>query len=131
MPTSSAFFVGQQAVDQFLRYGGNTDQLRMRVALLYQKEWPPDEIADHLQVLYHGGNGITTEEGRMSSWFGYDGIHLAHKERARYEATAQVIPWERAAERIGELLEAGQFASNVELLEAESHERYLHSERLV
>ena len=130
MPTSSAFFVGQQAVDQFLRYGGNTNQLRMRVALLYQKDLPPEEIADHLQVLYHGGNGITTEEGRMSAWFGEDGIHLAHGERARYEATAQVIPWERAVERIGELLEAGQFASNVELLETESYERHLLSESL-
>ena len=131
LPTSSAFFVGQQAVDQFLRYGGNTDQLRMRVALLYQKDLPPDEIADQLQMLYHGGNGITTEEGRMSAWFGEDGIHLAHGERARYEATAQVIPWERVVERIGELLEAGQFASNVELLEAESHERDLLSESLL
>lgn len=56
---------------------------------------------------------------------------FAHGERARYEATAQVIPWERAAERIGELLEAGQFASNVELLEAESHERDLLSESLL
>ncbi len=128
---SSLFFVGQQAVDQFLRYGGNTDQLRMRVALLYQKDLPPDEIADHLQVLYHGGNGITTEEGQMSAWFGEDGIHLAHGERARYEATAQVIPWERAVERIGELLEAGQFASNVELLETESYERHLLSESLI
>ena len=131
LPTSSAFFVGQQAADQFLRYGGNTDQLRMRVALLYQKDLPPDEIADHLQVLYHGGNGITTEEGQMSAWFGEDGIHLAHGERARYEATAQVIPWERAVERIGELLEAGQFASNVELLETESYERHLLSESLI
>ena len=35
------------------------------------------------------------------------------------------MSWQDAAERIGQLLEAGQFASNVELAEAESYERSL------
>ena len=38
--------------------------------------------------------------------------------------------WESAAERIGELLESGQFASNVELAEAAGYERSLLSEKL-
>ncbi len=53
-------FVGQQDVDQFLRYGGNTDHLRMRVVSLFQIEMPLPMIAERLQMLYHGGNGITT-----------------------------------------------------------------------
>ena len=39
-----------------------------------------------------------------------------------YKRQAQVISWESAAERIGELLESGQFASNVELAEAAGYE---------
>ena len=106
MLTSSAFFVGQQAVDQFLRYGGNTDQLRMRVIHLFQMDIPLPLMTTRLQALYHGGNGITTEHGPMAAWYDEDGIHLAHGDRARYEANAQVIPWESAVQRIGELLEA-------------------------
>ena len=131
LPTSSAFFVGQQAVDQFLRYGGNTDQLRMRVIHLFQMDIPQPLMITRLQALYHGGNGITTEHGPMAAWYDGDGIHLANGDRARYEANAQVIPWESAAQRIGELLEAGQFASNVELLEADGYERSLLAESLI
>ena len=131
MPTSSAFFVGQQALDQFLRYGGNTDQLRMRVIHLFQMDIPMPLMTTRLQALYHGGNGITTEHGPMAAWYDEDGIHLAHGDRARYETNAQVIPWERAAQRIGELLEAGQFASNVELLEADGYERNLLAQSLI
>lgn len=131
MPTSSAFFVGQQAVDQFLRYGGNTDQLRMQVIHLFQMDIPLPLMTTRLQALYHGGNGITTEHGPMAAWYDEDGIHLAHGERARHETNAQVIPWESAAQRIGELLEAGQFASNVELLEADGYERSLLAESLI
>ena len=131
LPTSSAFFVGQQAVDQFLRYGGNTDELRMRVIHLFQMDIPQPLMTTRLQALYHGGNGITTEQGPMAAWYDEDGIHLAHGNRARYEANAQVIPWERAAQRIGALLEAGQFASNVELLEADGYERSLLAESLI
>ena len=129
--TSSAFFVGQQDVDQFLRYGGNTDHLRMRVVSLFQIEMPLPMIAERLQMLYHGGNGITMEQGYMAAWYDVDGIHLALGDRARYVTTAQIIPWESAAQRVGQLLEAGQFASNVELLEAEGYERQLLSQSLL
>lgn len=98
---------------------------------LFQIEMPLPMIAERLQMLYHGGNGITMEQGHMAAWYDVDGIHLALGDRARYVTTAQFIPWESAAQRIGQLLEAGQFASNVELLEAESHERQLLSQSLL
>lgn len=129
--TSSVFFVGQQDVDQFLRYGGNTDHLRMRVVSLFQIEMPLPMIAERLQMLYHGSNGITMEQGHMAAWYDANGIHLAPGDRARYVTTAQIIPWESAVQRIGQLLEAGQFASNVELLEAEGYERQLLSQSLL
>ena len=61
----------------------------------------------------------------MSAWYAEDGIHLSHGKSVRYDRSAQVISWESAAERIGELLESGQFASNVELAEAAGYERSL------
>nr|WP_330425950.1 SNF2-related protein [Blautia sp. TF12-31AT] len=66
----------------------------------------------------------------MSAWYAEDGIHLSHGKSVRYDRSAQVISWESAAERIGELLESGQFASNVELTEAAGYERSLLSEKL-
>ena len=50
-------------------------------------------------------------------------MHLAKGRTARYKTTAQVISWEAAVERIGQLMQDGKYASNVELVEAEEHER--------
>ncbi|WP_146040230.1 hypothetical protein, partial [Acetatifactor muris] len=109
---SSAFSFAQKDIDHVLRLGGNTDRLRERVTAEFEKQKPIPEIAAALQSLYHGGNGFTTDAGRITVWYGEDGIHLSHGKSARYDKSAQVISWEGAAERIGELLESGQFASN-------------------
>ena len=127
---SSAFSFAQKDIDHVLRLGGNTDRLRERVTAEFEKQKPVPEIAAALQSLYHGGNGFTTDAGRITVWYGEDGIHLSHGKSARYDKSAQVISWEGAAERIGELLESGQFASNVELAEAEGYERSLLANKL-
>ena len=85
----------------------------------FEKQKTTAEIAEILKTLYHGGNGL----GSVSAWYAEDGIHLSHGKSVRYDRSAQVISWESAAERIGELLESGQFASNVELAEAAGYER--------
>ena len=92
----------------------------------FEKQKTTAEIAKILKTLYHGGNGL----GSVSAWYAEDGIHLSHGKSVRYDRSAQVISWESAAERIGELLESGQFASNVELAEAAGYERSLLSEKL-
>ena len=51
------------------------------------------------------------------------------RQTARYDKSAQVISWESAAERIGQLLQDGQFATNVELAEAAGYERSLLAEK--
>ncbi|MCH5278359.1 MAG: DEAD/DEAH box helicase family protein [Christensenellaceae bacterium] len=84
-----------------------------------------EENAEYLKALFYGGNGMTTGEKSISAWYAEDGIHLAKGNTARYSATAQVISWQDAAERIGQLLEDGQYATNVELAEAHGHERDL------
>ena len=93
-----------------LRLGGNTDRNRERVAVLYEEQKPLAEIAASLPSQYHGGDGI----GSVTAWYDQDGIHLSQGQSARYDS-AQVIPWQTAAERIGQLLENGRFATNVEL----------------
>ena len=109
-----------------LRLGGNTDRQRERVVAAFEKQKTTAEIAEILKALYHGGNGL----GSVSAWYAEDGIHLSHGKSVRYDRSAQVISWESAAERIGELLESGQFASNVELAEAAGYERSLLAEKL-
>nr|WP_242827734.1 SNF2-related protein [Enterocloster clostridioformis] len=106
--------------------GGNTDRQRERVVAAFEKQKTTAEIAEILKTLYHGGNGL----GSVSAWYAEDGIHLSHGKSVRYDRSAQVISWESAAERIGELLESGQFASNVELAEAAGYEQSLLSEKL-
>ena len=128
--TSSAFSFAQKEIDHVLRLGGNTDHLRERVTAEFEKQKSVPEIAAILQSLYHGGNGFTTDAGSITVWYGEDGIHLSHGKSARYDKSAQVISWESAAERIGELLESGQFASNVELVEAAGYERSQLAEKL-
>ena len=124
--TSSAFSFAQNDIDHVLRLGGNTDRQRERVVAAFEKQKTTAEIAEILKTLYHGGNGL----GSVSVWHAEDGIHLSHGKSVRYDRSAQVISWESAAERIGELLESGQFASNVELAEAAGYERSLLSEKL-
>ena len=126
MKTSSAFSFAQADIDHVLRLGGNTDRQRECVVAAFEKQKTTAEIAEILKTLYHGGNGI----GSVTAWYAEDGIHLSHGKTARYDKSAQVISWESAAERIGELLESGQFASNVELTEAAGYERSLLAEKL-
>ena len=124
--TSSAFSFAQADIDHVLRLGGNTVRQRERIVAAFEKQKSTAEIADHLKSLFHGGNGI----GSVTVWYGEDGIHLSHGKSARYDKSAQVISWESAAERIGQLLQEGQFATNVELAEAAGYERSLLAEKL-
>ena len=124
--TSSAFSFAQADIDHVLRLGGNTDRQRERVVAAFEKQKTTAEIAEILKTLYHGGNGL----GSVSAWYAEDGIHLSHGKTARYDKSAQVISWESAAERIGQLLQDGNFATNVELTEAAGYERSLLAEKL-
>ena len=123
--TSSAFSFAQADIDHVLRLGGNTYRQRERIVAAFEEQKSTAEIADTLKNLYHGGNGI----GSITAWYAEDGIHLSHGKTARYDKSAQVISWESAAERIGQLLQDGQFATNVELAEAAGYERSLLAEK--
>ncbi len=128
--TSSAFSFAQSDIDQFLRYGGNTDRQRERVVAEFSKQKSTEENAAYLQSVFHGGNGITTENGSITAWYAEDGIHLSRTKSARYNHSAQVVSWESAAERVSQLLEEGSFATNVELAEAPGYETSRLAEKL-
>ena len=114
----SAFSFSQSEIDDMLRFGSNISHAREHIADAFQKQKPIEEIAALLQREFHGGYGVRGEHGDYAAWYDGDGIHLHKGREARYAADSQVVAWETAAERIGQLLEEGSFASNVELAEA-------------
>ena len=69
------------------------------------------------------------DEREVSSWYSDKGIHLAYGISAREDNT-QILSWSGAASRINELLDRGEFATNVELSEALDYERDRISESL-
>ena len=115
--------IPQADIDHILRMEGNADYARMKIATEFSKGKSVEEIAAFLQSSFHGGNGVVTENGRYSTWYAEDGIHIANGDAARYLTSAKVVSWQEAAERIGQLLEQGEYAANVELAEAPGHER--------
>lgn len=129
-PTPFAFSFAQRDIDDVLRLASNSEHTRMNVAAAFQKQKSAEEIAELLQKEYHGGAGMKSANGEFSVWYAEDGIHLAKGRSARYSRSAQVISWEAAAERIGQLMDDGRYASNVELAEAELHERTELSHKL-
>ena len=126
----SAFSFPQEVMDDVLRLGGNTDELRMRVVAEFEKRRTIDEIAAFLPTVYQGGNGFTVNGDKYAVWFSDDCIRVAKGEQARYERGAQLIPWAEAAVRIGELLDAGRYATKVEVAGAEDYEHELIARKL-
>ena len=122
-PSAFSMSIPQADIDHILRMEGNADYARMKIATEFSKGKSVEEIAAFLQSSFHGGNGIVTENGRYSAWYAEDGIHIANGDAARYLTSAKVVSWQEAAERIGQLLEQGKYAANVELAEAPGHER--------
>ena len=122
-PSAFSMSIPQSDIDHILRMEGNADYARMKIATEFSKGKSVEEIAAFLQSSFHGGNGVVTENGRYSAWYAEDGIHIANGDAARYLTSAKVVSWQEAAERISELLEKGEYATNVELAEAPGHER--------
>ena len=122
-PSAFSMSIPQPDIDHILRMEGNADYARMKIATEFSKGKSVEEIAAFLQSSFHGGNGVVTENGRYSAWYAEDGIHIANGDAARYLTSAKVVSWQEAAERIGQLLTQGEYATNVELAEAPGHER--------
>ena len=124
----SALSIPQEVVDEVLRVGGNTAHHRERIVAAFEKQKP--DTADFLRSLLHGGNGIVTDAGTFAVWYGETGIRISRGRAARHAPSAKLVSWQEAAGRIGQLLEEGRFAANVELAGAEGYERFRLAEKL-
>lgn len=119
----------EKDIDTVLINGGNHDGGRLPVIAEFSKEKTVEELGEYLKDTFKGGNGFYIDEKEVSSWYSNKGIHLAYGTSAREDDT-QVLNWNDAAKRINELLNSGEFATNVELLEALDYERDRISESL-
>ena len=122
-PSAFSAFILQDDIDHILRTGGNADEARMKIVAEFSKQKPIEDRAAFLKNLYYGGNGLITDNGRLSAWYGDDGIHIATGDAARHLRSVQVISWADAAERVEALLDGGAFATNLEVTEAPRYER--------
>lgn len=129
--SASSMPIPQELLDHVLRLGGNSDDTRMVLAAAFQKEKSAEEITEILRQEFHGGNGFKLDGTDYSAWYADDGIHLASGREAELVQTAQIIPWQDATARIAQLIENGEYAANVELVEAYGHERDLLAEALL
>ncbi len=124
----SALSIPQEVVDEVLRVGGNTAHHRERIVAAFEKQKPV--TGDFLRSLLHGGNGIVTDAGTFAAWYDETGIRISRGRSARHAPSARLVSWQEAAGRIGQLLEEGRFAANVELAGAEGYERFRLAEKL-
>ena len=120
-----------KALDTALRFGGNGEDTRMELAFDAMIGKTNEEIALRMKALYHDGSGFELDGRRFSVWFDPSGIQMAAGDRARYANNAQVISWTDAAKRVGELIEAGQFGTQLENVEAPGTIRRKAAERLI
>ena len=79
-------------------------------------------LRDFLQRNFQGGNGYEVKGNKVCAWYDTEGIYLSNDTSSK-ENPSQVFSWIDAANRIGELIEKGQYATNVEVAEAFSFER--------
>jgi hypothetical protein len=119
----------QNDIDSILVNGGNHEGERLPIIAEFSKGKTVEELGEYLKDTFRGGNGLFLNGAEVSSWYSDKGIHLAYGTSAREDMT-QILSWSNAARRINELLENGEFATNVELLEAQDYERDRVSESL-
>ena len=118
----SAFSIPQEDIDLLLIFGSNDREARMKITTEFCKHKRLERVVDYLKKTYRGAYGIETERGKFSSFAAEDGIHIARGDGTEYARDAQVLSWLDATTRIGQLLDEGRYATNVELAERRSFE---------
>lgn len=121
--------LAQKDIDTVLINGGNHDGGRLPIIAEFSKGKSNEELGEYLKNTFQGGNGYIIDGNEISAWYSDKGLHFSSGTSAREDDT-QVLSWSDAANRIAELLENGDFATNVEISEALDYERDRISESL-
>ena len=119
----------QKEVDTVLIYGGNEEDLRLKILAEYSKGKSIEELADFLQSSFRGGNGYEVAGNKVCAWYDKEGVYLSNDISSKTNPM-QILSWSNAAKRIGELIESGEYATNVEVAEAFYYERKKLVEKL-
>jgi len=126
----SAFLMPQTDVDQILRTGSNDDNSLLRITVQFSKGKGAKENITFLKREYRGGKGLYVNGEKISVWFDEAGIHIANGETVIYAPAKQHISWEQAEQRIGELLEQGQYITRDAFATVSRYERTQLAETL-
>lgn len=122
--------ISQREIDTFLIHGGNHEDGRLAVIAEFSKGKSLEEQADFLKEIYRGANGLEIEGRKISAWFGNEGAIFKDGDEARYRE-GQIVSWKDLANNINDLLNRGEFASNVEVIESATYEREKIAEKLL
>ena len=122
--------ISQREIDTFLIHGGNHEDGRLAVIAEFSKGKSLEEQADFLKEIYRGANGLEIEGRKISAWFGKEGAIFKDGDEARYRE-GQIVSWKHLANNINDLLNRGEFASNVEVIESATYEREKIAEKLL
>lgn len=122
--------ISQREIDTFLIHGGNHEDGRLAVIAEFSKGKSLEEQANFLKEIYRGANGLEIEGRKISAWFGKEGAIFKDGDEARYRE-GQIVSWKDLANNINNLLNRGEFASNVEVIESATYEREKTAEKLL
>lgn len=122
--------ISQREIDTFLIHGGNHEDGRLGVIAEFSKGKSLEEQANFLKEIYRGANGLEIEGRKISAWFGKEGAIFKDGDEARYRE-GQIVSWKDLANNINNLLDRGEFASNVEVIESATYEREKIAEKLL
>ncbi|HAP9903588.1 TPA: DEAD/DEAH box helicase family protein [Enterococcus faecium] len=122
--------ISQREIDTFLIHGGNHEDGRLAVIAEFSKGKSLEEQANFLKEIYRGANGLEIEGRKISAWFGKEGAIFKDGDEARYRE-GQIVSWKDLANNINDLLNRGEFASNVEVIESATYEREKIAEKLL
>lgn len=122
--------ISQREIDTFLIHGGNHEDGRLAVIAEFSKGKSLEEQANFLKEIYRGANGLEIEGRKISAWFGKEGAIFKDGDEARYRE-GQIVSWKDLVNNINNLLDRGEFASNVEVIESATYEREKIAEKLL
>lgn len=122
--------ISQREIDTFLIHGGNHEYGRLEVIAEFSKGKSLEEQVNFLKEIYKGANGLEIEGRKISAWFGKEGAIFKDGDEARYRE-GQIVSWKDLANNINDLLDRGEFASNVEVIESATYEREKIAEKLL